>query len=186
MYSHRVHPTMRCIGCEKKLHVAPLTGYAAICGPTFGDWDSHALGASRFKRTQNVVVWGANGKLHEHIDFLNPHLDGCIDFCKDWTPTKDLPMPFCTNETNPLGACWTCQKLRRSFKWQHTVEHHVQCMTCCMRYCSSGCLEKNQHDAVTCTGQRRKSDGLLTPEPKRQRVWEDFKCVGGVAVVDHN
>ena len=146
LYAHRVHPAMRCIGCRGRLHVAPLTESAMV----------------------SVVQWSSNGLLCE------PFGEKSKDPYVAAMAAKPAPMP--PGCTMPPGECWPCRWLHKDFEWEHKVQHHVQCSTCLMRYCSWGCLHKNQHNTTTCVERMGRT--------KRKKRWVDYKLVttNGVTV----
>ena len=147
LYAHRVHPAMRCIGCRERLHVAPLTESAMV----------------------SVVQWSSNGLLCE------PFGEKSKDPYVAAMAAKPAPMPPGCTSCWPPG-CWPCRWLHKDFEWGHKVQHHVQCSTCLMRYCSWGCLHKNQHNTTTCVERMGRT--------KRKKRWVDYKLVttNGVTV----
>ena len=184
LYAHRVHPTMRCIGCRERLHVAPVTKCAMDV--VHHAFQYHSDGPATLKHVQSqhhpvsVQKWSSNGVLLEPHAF-NPnggqHPAPKKDPYVAAMAAKPAPMP--PGCTSPPGECWTCRHFHAHFEWKHEVQHHVQCGACCMRYCSWDCLHKNKHDADTCVDRLGKRGGT-----KRKARWVDYKlvCEAGVTV----
>jgi hypothetical protein len=184
LYAHRVHPTMRCIGCRERLHVAPVTKCAMDV--VHHAFQYHSDGPATLKHVQSqhhpvsVQKWSSNGVLLEPHAF-NPnggqHPAPKKDPYVAAMAAKPAPMP--PGCTSPPGECWTCRHFHAHFEWKHEVQHHVQCGACCMRYCSWDCLHKNKHDAHTCVERLGKRGGT-----KRKVRWVDYKlvCEAGVTI----